>query len=172
MKHADNCGCHDHDDHHHHHDATPRSESDATYRRHGVRFVYPGHWKVEEDQNELETTISVQSDGVSYWSLTVINDAPDPTAVVDTVIDAYRGEYQSLDVYEPPPSMTFHEVVRDLDFMCVDMVNSAKVKAFRTNSRTLLVVYQGPDREMEQTRSLLENITASLHCEEGMPLDE
>ena len=51
-------------------------------------------------------------------------------------------------------------------------MNSASVMAFRTNRRTVLVVSQGTDRELEVTRPVLESITESLLCEEGLPVDE
>ena len=174
MRPEEDCSNHDHD-----HDDDPNYRvsdfkfgADAAYRGHGIQFRYPGNWTVTEDVGPDETTISVHGSGVSYWSLTLIDNAPDPSDIIDTVLGAYRGEYTDLDVYEPTPKTRFPAVVRDIDFVCLDLVNSASVMAFRTNRRTVLVVFQGTDRELELTRSLLESMTESLLCEEGLPVDE
>lgn len=174
MRPEEDCSSHDHD-----HDDDPdyrvrefKFGADAAYRGHGIQFRYPGDWIVTEDVGPDETTISVHSSGVSYWSLTLIDDAPDPSDIIDTVLGAYRGEYSDLDVYEPTSKFRFPAVARDIDFVCLDLVNSASVMAFRTNRRTVLVVFQGTDRELELTRSVLESMTESLLCEEGLPVDE
>ena len=174
MRPEEDCSSHDHD-----HDNDPDHRSgdfqfgaDAAYRGHGIRFRYPGDWTVTEDVGPDETTISVQSSGVSYWSLTLIDNAPDPSDIIDTVLGAYRGEYTDLDIDEPAPKFRFPAVVRDIDFICLDLVNTASVTAFRTNRRTVLVVSQGTDRELELTRSVMTAMTESLLCEEGLPIDE
>ena len=146
--------------------------ADEAFRGHGIQFRYPGDWTVTEDVGPDETTISVQSSGVSYWSLTLIADAPDPSDVVDTVLGVYRGEYTDIDVYDTAPRKRVLAVAKDIDFVCVDLVNSASVLAFRTNRRTVLVVSQGTDRELEVTRSVMESMTDSFLCEEGLPVDE
>ena len=176
----EDCSSHDHDHDHDQdcvHDHDDREDgfefgADAVYRAHGIQFHHPGDWTVTEDVGPDETTISVQSSGVSYWSLTLIDDAPDPSDVIDTVLGAYRGEYPDIDVDEPPPKFRFPAVARDIDFVCLDLVNSASVMAFRTNRRTVLVVSQGTDREWEFTRPVMESMTESLLCEEGLPGDE
>ena len=165
------CGSHDHD---HdcdldHGDGDFKYGADAAYQGHGIQFRYPGNWTVTEDVGPDETTISVQSPGVSYWSLTLIDDAPDPSHIVDTVLGAYRDEYSDIDIYEPTPDYRSHAVTRDIDFVCLDLMNSASVMAFRTNRRTVLVVSQGTDRELDLTRSVMLSMTESLLCEEGLP---
>ena len=174
MRPEDEYSSHDYDHVHDrdHRDGGFEFGAEAAYRAHGVQFHHPGDWTVTEDVGPDETTISVQSSGTSYWSLTLIDDAPDPSDIIDTVLGVYRGEYTDLDVYEPPPKFRFSAVARDIDFVCLDLVNSASVMAFRTNRRTVLVVSQGTDRELEVTRPVLESITESLLCEEGLPVDE
>ncbi len=142
------------------------------YRAHGIQFRHPGDWTVTEEVGPDETTISVQSSGTSYWSLTLIDDAPDPSDIMDTVLGAYRDEYTDVDVYEAIPTLPAPAVAKDIDFVCLDLVNSASMLAFRTNRRTALVISQGTDFEWKQTRPVMELITQSLSCEEGLPFDE
>ena len=175
MRPEDDCSSHDHDhDCHHDHDRDVdyKFGADAVYRAHGIQFRHPGDWTVTEDVGPDETTISVQSSGTSYWSLTLIDDAPDPTDIIETVLGAYRGEYPDVEVHPATPNVRAPAVAKDIDFICLDLVNSASMMAFRTNRRTMLVVSQGTDRELELTRSVMESMTQSLSCEEGLPLDD
>ena len=176
MRREDDGSSHDHDCHHDHdhdeRDVDYRFGADAVYRAHGIQFRHPGDWTVAEDVGPDETTISVQSSGTSFWSLTLIDDAPDPDDIIETVLGAYRDEYTDVEVHPVTPTIQAPAAARDLDFVCLDLVNSASLMAFRTNRRTLLVVSQGTDHELETTRSVMESMTQSLSCEEGLPLDD
>lgn len=176
MRREDDGSSHDHDCHHDHdhdeRDVDYRFGADEVYRAHGIQFRHPGDWSVTEDVGPDETTISVHSSGTSYWSLTLIDDAPDPDDIIETVLGAYRDEYTDVEVHPVAPKIRTPAVARDIDFVCLDLVNSAAVMAFRTNRRTLLVVSQGTDHELELTRSVMESMTQSLSCEEGLPLDD
>jgi len=44
----------------------------------------------------------------------------------------------------------------------MDLVNSAFLRAFRAFGGTILLLYQGTDRELEETLSILESISESL----------
>ena len=169
---------HDHDqDHRHDSNDDDRDDdiqfgADAMYRAHGIRFRHPGDWSVSEDVGPDEITISVQSSGTSFWSLTLIDDAPDPDDIIETVLGAYRDEYEDVEVHPVTPMIRATAVAKDIDFVCLDLVNSASLLAFRTNRRTLLVVSQGTDHELDVTRSVMESMTQSLSCDEGLSLDD
>lgn len=170
----DDCSSHDHghDHGHDYRDGDYEFGADAVYRAHGIQFRHPGDWTVTEDVGPDETTISVQSSGTSYWSLTLIDDAPDPIDIIETVLGVYRGEYTDVDEYTVTPMIQAPAAARDIDFVCLDLVNSASMMAFRTNRRTVLVVSQGTDHELKTTRSVMESMTQSLSCEEGLPIAE
>ena len=51
---------------------------------------------------------------------------------------------------------------RDIEFVCLELVNSAVLRAVATPERTILVLYQGTDHELEDTRRMMERITESL----------
>jgi hypothetical protein len=103
--------------------------------------------------------------------LTLLDDAPDPNDILETVLDAYRDEYKDIDVYESTPKLSVSAIACDLDFVCLDLVNSVTVLAVRTNRRTVLIVAQGTDHELELTRSVMESITKSFSCEEGLSVE-
>ena len=147
------------------------TEKDVDYRGHGIQFRHPSDWSLVEDVGPGETTIAVHSPGTSYWTLTLLDDAPDPNDILETVLDAYRDEYKDIDVYESTPKLSVYASACDLDFVCLDLVNSVTVLAVRTNRRTVLIVAQGTDHELELTRSVMESITKSFSCEEGLSVE-
>lgn len=159
---------HDHD-----HDiegrCRPRNARDpiAEYENHGVRFHYPSEWELSEQTSDNETSISVQSDGTSFWTVVLLKSRPDPEVVLESVVEAFELDYEEVDVLTHVGSLCgLPALGRDLDFVCYDLVNSAIARAFQTSEKTVLVLFQGTDHELVSTRSRLEAITASLQCDD------
>ena len=97
MRHNEDCS-HDHDhDHEDHSPAEIPFGGDEIYRNHGIRFCHPGDWTVTEEAGPDVLTISIQSHGTSFWTLTLFEDAPDPADILETAITVYRDEYTDLD---------------------------------------------------------------------------
>lgn len=137
------------------------------FSRHGVQFEYPDDWELDEQQSDFEIQVTVQSPETSFWSLSLILDRPEPLTVANTAIAALRELYDEIDVYPSDGPLCERETVaRDMEFVCLELVNSAYVRAFQTDSFTALVFYQGTDSELEETRELMEDISRSLVCEE------
>jgi hypothetical protein len=186
VKHDAGCG-HDHDrgphhDHDHDHDHHLAGESRRAgsvdsvhaidtsqteiYSGHGVQFRYPSHWMIQEESSPEQTTVSVESPGTAYWTLSLFGDRPDPELIVDSVVSAYEEMYDELDVDESDAQVLgVPAVARDLDFVCLDLVSSTSLLVFQTMNNTVLVLFQGEDRELETVRPVLESITRSLMCD-------
>jgi hypothetical protein len=155
--HAD-CDCPDHD-----HSAEAGTLAYAGY---GVRFQYPRNWTLTEETGPDQTTITVQSPETSYWTLSLFQDRPDPERIVESVMEAYQSLYEDLDVYEPEAQVLgFPAITRELDFVCLDLVNTAAMIAFQAIDQSVLVIFQGEDRELESTRPVMEAITRTLLCD-------
>ncbi len=137
-----------------------------TYEGHGVRFQYPAYWELSEQEDGRSASITVASPETSFWSVSLFFDGPSPRAVVDSAIEAFREEYDEVDVY-PVASRDENDpqVATDVDFVCFELINSAFVRSFRSERCTVLILYQGFDGELETTRPLLEAISASLVLE-------
>ena len=141
------------------------------YRSHGVRFQYPDYWELTEQRQENELSITVSSPETSFWSLTLLPDGPSPDEIMASAMVAFEDEYEELDIYPSEASICDRRsVARDVEFVCLELVNSAFLRAFRLGERSALVLYQGTDHELEETRETLEEITSSLHCEEDESL--
>lgn len=188
MKHEEGCG-HDHDhdrDHDHDHNQVDSLENnderqaasssdlsvemigDVTqaYSGNGVQFRYPPGWTVEEETGPEQTTITVQSPGTAYWTLSLFAERPDPEQIVSSVMTAYEELYEDLDVYESDVQfLGAPALARDLDFVCLDLVSSVSLIVFQSLNHTVLVLFQGEDRELKKTRPLLELMTQTLLCD-------
>ena len=128
-----------------------------------MRFRFPAEWEVSEQRDGSQLSITVASPHTSFWTLTLLADRPDPDDIVAAVLDAFEEEYDELDVYPSTACVGDRDTVaRDIDFVCLELLNVARVRAFRTAEFTVMVLYQGTDGEFGETEPLLEQITKSL----------
>lgn len=140
-----------------------------TYEAHGVRFCYPGDWQVSEQREGSQLSITVSSPETAFWTLTLLPDCPDPRDIIEAVLDAFRDEYDEMDVYPSRAQVCQRPTVsRDIDFVCLELLNTARVRAFRTGQFTAMVLYQGTDNDFDVSGPVLEKITKSLSCDESV----
>jgi hypothetical protein len=137
------------------------------YDSNGVRFRFPEHWALTEEHSDNQLSITVSSPQTSFWTLSLFFDALPEDELMETTLNIFREEYEELDIYPVAVTICHRESIsRDLEFVCLELINSAFLRAFRTNHFTALILYQGTDYELEMTRDRLENISLSLQCEE------
>lgn len=148
-------------------------ELDAEYAEHGVRFVYPQNWELTEQRDGVEISISLSSPQTSFWILTLFLDRPDPRRVIEAALDAFRQEYTELDVYSVKARLCGKSTVaRDIEFVCLELLNSAWLRALRTRDFTLLILYQAHDAELDINGPILKRITKSLALEEQQEFED
>ena len=141
-------------------------ELQEVYQGHGVGFRYPAAWELSEQRAGNEVTITVSSAETSFWSVVLCSDAPRPEDLIESALEAFRDEYEELDIYDAQASMCRRPTIAcDLEFVCLELINSAFLRAFRAGSLSVLVLYQGTDYELEDTQQILEAISASLRCD-------
>jgi hypothetical protein len=144
---------------------------DATYQAHGVRFRYPHGWDVTEQEQEDQVSITVSSPATAFWTVSLFPGCPEPDEIVAAALDAFHEEYDELDEYSSTVRVCKRPTVaRDIDFVCLELLNSAGIRAFRTRKFTVLVLFQLTDAEREEIAPILESITKSLSC--SAPADE
>lgn len=168
-----------HDQCDHEHYEIERNEPSAStdelsrYQNHGIEFQYPSSWQLDEQSSGEEVTITVQSPGTSFWTVVIFASQPDPDEVLDTVVAAFEQDYEDVDVLNFVGSVCgVPSLGRDLDFVCYDLINCATLRAFQTTDQTILVLYQGTDHELENTRESLESISRSLRSTADDDLQE
>jgi hypothetical protein len=145
---------------------------EETYEGNGIRFRYPISWELVEQTDDESTSITVASPETSFWSVSLVRDFPSPQQLIASAIEAFREEYDEVDVYPSDENLGDRPgLAQDVDFVCFELINSAYLRAFQTDRFTVLVLYQGFDGELAETRPVLEAISASLALEGEAPGD-
>ena len=143
-----------------------------TYSAHGVRFEYPEDWELSEHGAGDEIVVTVSSPETAFWSLSLFRDHPEPQRVVDAVVETFREEYANLDIYEADEDVCSQPALGcDIEFFCLELLNSAWVRAFEARDFTVLVLYQATDHELDEIAPIFHGITESLACEAPPDLD-
>jgi hypothetical protein len=129
----------------------------------GVRFRYPKAWEFSRETRGRDVTFHLQTGGTAFWSLTLLAEKPLATEAVDAAVQAFREEYPEVDLYDSPDWLVEGPTAGcELDFVYVDLVNSAVIRAEITSDFTVLVVYQAETRELEAMREVLSAVTSSV----------
>lgn len=137
-----------------------------TYRGNGVQFRYPEFWELSEQRDDHQISISVASPGTSFWSLSLFFGRPAPGDLMDSAVQAFREEYDEMDVYPAAGRLGPYACEgRDVQFVCLELINGASLRALQAGDVTAFVLYQGTDQELEETRPILEAISSSLRLD-------
>lgn len=144
------------------------SVAEAVYEDHGIRFRYPEDWQIQEESEGETVSVTVSGPETSFWSIWILPERPDPERLVLSAIEAFEEDYDDVDVYRSEGELCdFPSLQCDVEFVSLELINSAFVRAFRTGRFSVLVLFQGTDHELEYTREALDAITASLECDRG-----
>jgi hypothetical protein len=134
----------------------------------GLHFRYPEEWGLSEDRSEQELSVTVRPDGDStaFWSATLLFDRPSAEDALQAVVEAFEEEYEEIDVYPADAKVARRDTLgRDIDFVCLELTNSAFVRVFGAARFTVVVLYQATDGELDSLHSDFRQITSSLECE-------
>lgn len=143
---------------------------DREFVNHGVTFKYPPEWELSEQSKLGEVSITVSSPRTAFWTLTLFYDRPEPQEIIETVLAAFHEEYDEMDDYPARARLCQHKTVaRDIEFVCLELLNSAWARSFRTEDYTVLVLYQTSDLDIDETQPVMESITRSLKCNGEVP---
>jgi hypothetical protein len=146
---------------------------ESTYQAHGVRFRYPRGWEVSEQQEGDQISITVSSPQTAFWTVTLFPGCPEPEDIVAAALEAFHEEYDELDDYASQVRVCKRQTVaRDIDFVCLELLNSAGIRAFRAGRFTVLVLFQLTESEREETAPILDRITRSLACRSARDEEE
>ena len=74
----------------------------AHFERDGIAFQYPENWAFEEAEHDGGWAVTVQSRDTAFLTLSYHADQDDLAVLADSVLTAFREEYQSVE--SDPPS--------------------------------------------------------------------
>jgi len=141
-----------------------------TYHNLGLSFQYPDNWLLDESDANAESTdigeshsISVSSPGGAFWTLVKHHVSQEPARALETGLAAMREVYPDLDVERTEEEIAGHRLSGyELNFICLDLTNTAVLQSFRTPAGSFLIMYQADDREFAQVKHVFDAITISL----------
>lgn len=136
----------------------------AVFDKLGIRFLYPENWTLDETEAlSGEETVTVYSPAGSFWMVRILPRKVEPTTLVDQALQAMRKEYPELDAEPFDDLFGACDVVGcEMNFYYLDLTNTAVVKSYRTDEATIIVLYQGDDRELSGIAKVFEAMTQSL----------
>jgi hypothetical protein len=130
----------------------------------GISFLYPDNWALEEEAaTDGHGSVTVYSPSGAFLSISIHPPLTDPIVLANKAIDVIREEYNEADVEEAQETLSGKELVGyDLNFFCMDLTSTAKVRCLRTDRATYAVFCQGEDADFARLARVFEAITASL----------
>jgi len=141
----------------------------GVYEDRGIRFQFPENWSLdEEDGLDGSVTVHVTSPSGAFWSIAIHRPEQDPEKLVTAAVEAMRAEYQELDAEAAEERIADEKLTGyDLNFICLDLTNTALVRGFQSKQNTYLVFCQAEDREYERLKLVFRAITTSLFLTAG-----
>ena len=134
------------------------------YERSGIRFLYPENWEVTEDRTDQETrSVLVQAPSGAFWSVDLCIQATNAHGLAEQVLQTMEKEYCDLEaeaVTDQIGGLT--ATGYDMQFYCVDLLVTARVRAIRTGTGTLVLLCQADDREFERLELVFRAMSESL----------
>lgn len=143
-----------------------------------ITLQAPSDWAFEKQNGESEVSASIRSPGTSFIAISLYREQPDPAALIETAIEAFREEYKELDVYPVEAELCDRETEAcDLDFVCLDLVSSVFLRSFATERFTVFLLCQTDALEFDATRKMFDTLSEGLLCDDegllpgfGIPL--
>lgn len=134
-----------------------------TYNRNGLYFEYPDDWELTEDIGEEQISLTLNAPGTAFWMAVLMRDRPSSDDVVESALASLLDEYPESDVYPSEDEICMlPTVARDVDFVCLELLGRATLRACETDTFTLLVLTQASDVEGEEIHTQLARVSDSL----------
>ena len=86
-----------------------------------------------------------------------------PAKVMDGVARSLADDYDSLETHDAEDELDgFETTGYDFDFICLDLVNTAKTRGFVYDDKTYVVFYQAEDREFQSLEPVFQAVFVSF----------
>lgn len=136
----------------------------AIFDRLGISFQYPENWLLEESSAIADAhTVSLESPGGGFWSVTFWPLPVDPKYVAEEALSAMKEDYDDLEFVPIEEAVAgFPLLGFDLNFVYLDMTSTSCIRAANTPAGTYLLQYQAEDREFEEVGPVFQAMIVSL----------
>lgn len=139
-------------------------EIDMHHDRLGLSFDYPDNWSLDTDVADPSApAVTVSSPDGGFWSVSAHEQGADPDRLARAVRDQMRSEYRDLDLESAVEDVGGRSLGGfDFNFYCLDLTNTARVRAFATPAATYVLFCQAEDREWDRVAHVFAAMTASF----------
>jgi hypothetical protein len=137
----------------------------ATFENLGISFQYPENWQLDEDEIRAgQSAVTVYSPGGAFWSVALHTaSTAGPAKMAEAALDTMRKEYDDLDAEPVRETIAGHDLVGfDLNFFCLDLTNTACIRALRADHTTYTIFFQAEDREYSDISTVFAAMTLTL----------
>ncbi|MBN1855023.1 MAG: hypothetical protein JW829_19980 [Pirellulales bacterium] len=136
----------------------------AQFDRFGISFAFPDNWSLDDSEDDLPfPSVTVSSPETAFWSVSLHSRDTNVQELIETTIQAIRGEYGNLDVQEICDDFEGQSIHGcELNFCYLDLFSTAQIRVFRRNHHVCLLICQAEDHEFETMRLVFDAITTSL----------
>lgn len=136
----------------------------ATFNKLGFRFTYPDNWTIDESEAlEGAAAVTVYSPGGSFWSVSLHPKETPTHDLVRSAVKAMKQTYDELDAEDVSETLVGKDLQgSDVNFYCLDLTNTAQIRAFAAPNYNVVVLCQADDREFEAIADVFKAMTVSL----------
>ena len=130
----------------------------------GIHFDYPENWELEtyDDQQGGGAAI-VSSPETAFWQLTRHPAGADAERLFDEALAALRSEYGQIEAHAASDVVDGITVAGyDVNFYCLDLTNTCRLRALPSESGTYLMLFQAEDEELKRVDAVFTAMLTSL----------
>jgi hypothetical protein len=140
----------------------------SLFERDGISFRYPETWRLEREANDGGWTVTLQSPGTAFLTLTLDESMPAAEEMAEAALAALREEYPTIEAEAQVERLAGGQMAlgHDINFISLDLTNTCWTRSFCSETGTVLVLCQSSDLELEQYGPVLRAVCASLTVEE------
>jgi hypothetical protein len=135
----------------------------AQFDNFSVKFQYPENWSLDIEDGAEDVSVSVASPGGAFWSVSIHPEGSDLDALAATVLGVYQKEFTDLDFESASDEIDQRRLAGyDVHFYCLDFLNTAVIRGFKTTRAAYILLCQAEDSEFERFEPVVRAITISL----------
>jgi hypothetical protein len=133
------------------------------FSRDGIRWEYPLHWAIEDDQGQEGWTVTLMRSPTAWVIVTLRAEAESTVQVLEETLAAFRSDYPQLDVESVVEDLAGGMAVgHDMELITVDTAVTCQTRCIETPLGPLLLLAQCDDSELEDFLPERQAIFASL----------
>ena len=130
----------------------------------GLAFDYPDSWTLDTtDSAGGQAAVTVYSPEGAFWSVSAHAPGGEAAALASAVVAEMREGYRDLDSEPASDTLSGRALAGyDVNFLCLDLTNTAAVRTLETEDAIYLFICQAEDREWDRISHVFAAMTTSF----------